>query len=96
MARQKITINLNTTAAVNIKAGDEVLLGVDEAMEPTEAHVIVEHLKTVYPGVGFTFLSGVKSMAIATDAELKEALRQNRLELERRVRPEDATEDRTR
>lgn len=97
MPRQKIVINLNTTAAVNLKAGDEVLLGVDEAMEPTEAHVIVEHLKSVYPNVGFTFLSGVRDIAVMKDEDLKAALRQQRLELRQAARPDgDPTEDRTR
>lgn len=54
-----------TPPMVVLRAGDRVLIALTEDPEPEETQHIAAGLRTAFPGVDFTILTGVASIAVS-------------------------------
>ncbi len=56
---------MTTPALIVLRPGDKVLVTLADDPSPEDAHTVMTSLRKSFPGVDFTFLSGVSGLAIA-------------------------------
>lgn len=56
---------MTTPALIVLRPGDKVLVTLSDDPDPEDAQTFLVQLRKDFPGVDFTFLSGVSSIAVA-------------------------------